>query len=126
MQVRHIMTTVVGGVQESDSVQKAAEKMKILNIGLLPVFRGEDIVGMISDHDITFRSVAKGDDPTKTSVGEIMIPEIISCSEEISIRQAAMLMDEKGVKRLLVTDRKGNLVGIVSLRDLVAVMGATA
>lgn len=126
MQVRHVMTTVVGGVQKTDSIQKAAEKMKILNIGLLPVFSGDEIVGMISDHDITFRSVARGDDPKKTRVEEIMLAEVISCSEDLDITDAAILMDEKGVKRLLVTDRKGTLVGIVSLRDLVAVIGAEA
>ena len=53
--------------------------MLALDIGLLPVANGREIVGIVSDRDITIRAVAKGMDPDRTGVQEIMTKEVITC-----------------------------------------------
>ncbi|MHB9030192.1 MAG: CBS domain-containing protein, partial [Candidatus Latescibacterota bacterium] len=76
MKVRELMTPNVEVVQTTDSVRQAAEQMKRLNVGVMPVMSGNDVVGMLTDRDIALRMVAVGRDPETTRVGEVMTPEV--------------------------------------------------
>ena len=118
MQLRNVMTRDVEVVRPDASVQEAAAKMKQLDVGPLPVCDGKRVLGMVTDRDITIRAVAEGRDPTSTKVQEVMTDEVIYCYEDQDAEDAARLMAEKQVRRLLVLDRDKQLVGIVSLGDL--------
>ena len=54
------------------TLRQAAEKMRSLDVGTLPVFEGDDLVGVISEHDITVRAVADGRDPNEAKVRDAM------------------------------------------------------
>jgi CBS domain-containing protein len=92
--------------------------MRVLNIGSLPVCDGDRVVGVITDLDITVRAIAEGWDPWTTLVREIMTPEAVCCYEFQEVEAASRLMKEKQIRRLMVLDRRGRLVGMLSLGDL--------
>jgi CBS domain-containing protein len=108
------------------TLQEAAWRMKELNVGALPVCDHERLVGMITDRDITIRSVAEGRDPRSDRVREIMTPGIVYCYEDQEVAEAAELMREKQIRRLPVLNRDKQLVGIVSLGDLAVETGDDA
>lgn len=118
MQLKQVMTPDVEVVHPDATLQEAAVKMKSLDVGPLPVSDGGKVVGMITDRDITVRAVAEGRDPKSTTVREAMTDEVVYCYEDQDVEDAARLMAEKQVRRLLVMDRQDQLVGIVSLADL--------
>lgn len=58
MQLKEFINSRVETVQTDDTLQRAAEKMRDLDVGSLPVCEGGELVGMITDRDITIRAVA--------------------------------------------------------------------
>ena len=67
MQLKDVMTTDVEVVAPDSTVMEAAERMKRADVGLLPVCDGDQVVGMLSDRDITVRAVANGLDAATSS-----------------------------------------------------------
>jgi CBS domain-containing protein len=123
MRVRDIMTRDVECVCPDDTLQEAAIKMQDLDIGPLPVCDRDHIAGMLTDRDITVRAIAKGLDPRSTRVRDVMTRDVIHCYDDEDTEAAARLMQERQVRRVLVTDHDERLVGIVSLGDLAAETG---
>jgi CBS domain-containing protein len=116
--IRDIETHHPEVVFPDTSLMEAAQKMKHLDIGMLPVCEGQYVVGMITDRDITIRATAEGKDPRSSPVREAMTEEVICCYEDQEIQEAARIMEEKQIRRLPVIDRERSLVGVVSLGDL--------
>src|SRR5262249_46950142 len=123
MKVRDIMTRNVTVVRPDSTLQEAADRMKELNVGPMPVCDGSRLVGMLTDRDIAVRGVAEGHDPWTDKVRDVMTPEVVYCFEDQEVEEAAHVMKEKQVRRLLVLDHGKNLVGIVSLGDLAVSTG---
>jgi CBS domain-containing protein len=119
MQVSEVMTHGVECVRPEDSIALAAERMRQLNVGSLPVCAGNgQLMGMITDRDITVRAIAESCDPNDTYVGGVMTAHVISCYEDQDVEEAARLMKANQIRRLVVLDYDRRLVGIVSLGDL--------
>jgi CBS domain-containing protein len=118
MQLKEIMTPAVEVVSPEASIREAAEKMRHLDIGPLPVCDGDRLVGMLTDRDITVRAVADGRDPVTTLVGEVMTPDIVYGFDDQDVQDATRLMEQYQIRRLPVLNRNKRLVGIVSLGDL--------
>ena len=118
MKVKEIMTSPVEEIGADAKVFQAAKMMKMLNIGVLPVIRREEIVGIVTDRDIAIRVVAERLDPQKTPVGQVMTAEVICCSEDTTIEEAAGLLEENQVHRLLVLSNN-KVCGIISIADVV-------
>jgi CBS domain-containing protein len=98
--------------------------MRDLDVGLLPVCGDNDrLVGMLSDRDITIRAVAEGQDPNKARIQDFMTPNLINVFEDQDVSDAARLMKQNQVRRLVVLNRDKRLVGIVSLGDLAVETG---
>ena len=76
--------------------------MDDLDVGSLPVCDNGQLVGVITDRDITIRAIAKGSDPANTMVREIMTSEVLSCFENDDVEEAARIMQENQVRRILV------------------------
>jgi CBS domain-containing protein len=123
MQLKDVMTPQVEVLSPAATVREAAQKMKALEVGPLPICEGDRVVGMLTDRDITVRAVAEGRDPATTPVSEIMTPDVLYCYEDQDVHEAARLMAEQQVRRVLVLDRDQRLVGIVSLGDLAVYTG---
>ncbi len=118
MLLKDIMTKNPEEVPVIESVMDAAEKMKELNVGAIPVFKNDKVVGIVTDRDIAIRAVAEGKDPKDTPVMDIMSTNVVSCPENADIQEAAQIMEKNKVRRLIVTDQSGKAVGIVSLGDI--------
>jgi CBS domain-containing protein len=118
MHLKEIMTSPVATIAPDNSLADAARKMLKLDIGVLPVSNGQRIVGIVSDRDITIRGVAKGLDPERTAVREVMTEEVFTCPAGSDALVACALMEEKQVRRLLVMEMGEAPVGIVSLGDI--------
>ena len=124
MFVRDVMTRGAECVRPANSLVEAAQKMKNLDVGPLPVCGDNDrLVGMLTDRDITVRAVAEACDPRTTTVKDVMTPDVVYCFEDQDVQEAARLMKEHQIRRLVVLDRDKRLVGIVSLGDLAVETG---
>jgi len=118
MKVNEIITHDPEVIRPETILIEAAQKMKSLDIGMLPVCDGDRLVGVVTDRDITVRGVAQGYDPKTARVQEVMTPEVIYCFDDEDVKDVAKKMEEKQVRRLPVLNREKRLVGIVSLGDL--------
>jgi CBS domain-containing protein len=123
MQVRDVMTRGAECARPEDTLQHAAERMKALEIGVLPVCENDRIVGMITDRDITVRATADGAAPGTARVRDVMTPDVVYCFEEQDASEASRLMKENQIRRLVVLNSDKRLVGIVSLGDLAVESG---
>ena len=118
MQLKEIMTPGVEVIAPEATIQEAAEKMRHLDIGPLPVCDGDRLVGLLTDRDITVRAVAEGRNPATTQVREVMTPEVVYGFDDQDSQDAARLMEQYQIRRLPVLNHAKRLVGIVSLGDL--------
>jgi CBS domain-containing protein len=119
MKLSEIMTREVAILQPDDSLQFAAKKMKDLNIGFLPVCDGEDLIGVISDRDIIIRALAEGMDANIMLGRDLMTAPAIHCYDDQDVSEAARIMEENQIRRLVILSREDNrLVGVISLGDL--------
>ena len=124
MRVNEVMTKGAECTRPDATLREAAARMKDLDVGSLPVCGDNDrLVGMITDRDVTVRSTAAGADPDTARVKDVMTPEIVYCFEDQDVAEAARLMKEKQIRRLVVLNRDKRLVGIVSLGDLAVETG---
>jgi CBS domain-containing protein len=120
MKLCEIMTPCVESVSRSTPVEEAAKRMAQMNIGFLVVCgdeTGAEPVGVVTDRDIVVRVVAEGLGP-ETSVEEAMTPTCEVVDEATSVEDAASLMKDKQIRRLVIRGADGELAGIVSLGDL--------
>lgn len=74
MQVKEVMTPNPEKIRSSDPVEKAADSMKQLNVGVIPVVDGGQAVGILTDRDIALRLVAEGKDASGEVIREVSHP----------------------------------------------------
>jgi CBS domain-containing protein len=119
MRLSNIMTGAIQTIAPGASLAEAAKKMASGDIGSLPVCgERKKVVGIITDRDITVRAVARGLDPNQTKVQDVMTREVLSCPADSAIEDACELMEQRQVRRLVVTDGQDAPIGIVSLGDI--------
>ena len=116
--ISEVMTRGVQTIRPDESLQRAAQVMDELNVGALPVCDGEQLVGMITDRDITVRATAAGMEPTQHHVSEVMTSQTRWCTEDQSTDEVMRQMGDVQIRRLPVLDAQQHVVGIVSLGDL--------
>jgi CBS domain-containing protein len=123
MKVQDIMTRDVERIDLDTPIGKAADKMRDLDIGFLPICDNDRLVGTVTDRDITIRSVAQGRDPRLAPVREIMSQQVFYCYEDDDVEKVGQYMQEKEVRRMLILNRQKRLVGVVSIGDLAKASG---
>jgi CBS domain-containing protein len=115
--VRDAMSEDPRSIGASAAVVEAARLMREADIGSLPITDDENLVGMITDRDITMRVVAEAADPQRTPVGDVCSRDLISVAPESDLEEALQLMARHQVRRLPVVEN-GRLVGIVAQADI--------
>jgi CBS domain-containing protein len=100
------------------TVQDALEVMATKRISSLPVTRGADLVGILSERDYIRQSVPKRVAPWDILVKDIMTADVISVSSNTTIRECMELMSRHRFRHLPVVDGK-TLVGMLSISDIV-------
>jgi CBS domain-containing protein len=119
MQVKDIMTSHAESTSSTSTLREAAQKMRDLDVGALPVCGGNDrLAGIITDRDIALRAVAEGLDPSTAVVRDVMTPKIIYCYDDQDVSDAAHMMEQNQIRRLVVLNHDKRMIGILSLGDL--------
>lgn len=112
-----IMTPDPVTIAPRESLQRAAQLMDEFNVGALPVCEDRQVLGIITDRDIAVRAVAIGQDPGKTRVGDVMSSTVRLCGRDADAHEVLLEMARVQIRRLLVQDEAGQLVGVISLGD---------
>jgi CBS domain-containing protein len=117
MKVKDIMSTKIASVSFDDTIEKAAQLMKQYDVGSIPVCKENSIVGIVTDRDITLRSVASGENAKQQRVSDIMTADPTVGSPEMNVNDVARIMSDKQIRRLPIVENN-SLVGIVALGDI--------
>jgi CBS domain-containing protein len=124
--MRHIAELIEGQtltvVESSDTVRNVARRMTERNIGAVAVLDGGSLAGIFSERDIMSRVVVPGLDPEGTPVSTVMTRELVVSQPDENVDEALRKMKTIGSRHLPVVD-DGKLVGMISIRDLLAVDG---
>ena len=117
--VNDVMSKNVLMINESTSLQEAAQNMKKLNIGCVIVTDEGKPVGIVTERDFVTKVVAEGR-PLFTEIYEVMSSPLITISPEETIWEASEMMKEKRIHKLPVKEN-GQIVGIVTTTDIVKI-----
>ncbi len=101
------------------NVRQAAEIMRDSGVGSIFVSREGKVIGILTDTDLVRRLVAAGLDSLSTTVEQIMSAPILMIEEHKTLLDANDLMAKEHVRHLGVSNQSGELVGMISVRDLV-------
>jgi CBS domain-containing protein len=106
-------------VRSGDNVLNVAKLMAEKNIGAVPVLSDDGkLLGIFSERDLLKRVVVKGLNPADVKVDDVMTQEIMIALEDESYEECLAKMKKAGVRHLPVVDKNNNLIGMISLRDL--------
>ncbi|WP_129781994.1 CBS domain-containing protein [Peristeroidobacter soli] len=126
MQLKELCVLDVACCKKGTSVAEAARLMRQHHTGDLIVTDDSDgtrePVGIVTDRDIVMEVVAKGQDPDRLQVGQIMAKPIVVASGSEDIATAIERMRTHGVRRLPIVDDNDAVLGIVTLDDLYRVL----
>ncbi|MEX2308553.1 MAG: CBS domain-containing protein [Pirellulales bacterium] len=123
MSVGRISVREVDTANPDETVAVAAERMHQRAVGTLVVVNDADqVVGIVTDRDLVSRVLAKGRDPTETSVGEVMTVGPKTVSEQASIESALLIMRSGRFRRIPVVERDNKLVGLITLDDILMLL----
>lgn len=114
------MSSPVIGASAVTTIRDAAEQMRAHGVGSLPIMQDHKVIGIVTDRDIVTRAlaaqgIALGPD---AKVASIMSHGVITCRADQDATEAAVLMGERQVRRLVVIERADAPVGILSLGDI--------
>jgi CBS domain-containing protein len=124
MSIATLCTRTVVSVDQHLPLADAARLMRDENIGAL-VLTAEDspggtrVAGIVTDRDLAIEALARGLDAATVPVGELTSGRPVAVPDYASVEQAIATMREEGLRRLLVTNEERELVGIVTLDDLI-------
>lgn len=117
--IKELMTPHPQLIHPESTMHEAAKKMREFTCGCLIAGIDEKPKGMLTDRDIVVWGLAEGLEPDRATVSEIMTPGVITCYEDKSVEEAADLMADRDVRRLVVVNRQDKVVGVLSIADMV-------
>lgn len=112
----------VYSVTPDTTVYKALELMADKNIGAVLVLDEERVVGIFSERDYARRVVLQGKSSRDTTVSEVMTAEVVCARPDLSVEKCLVLMTDKRFRHVPVLDESEQLVGLVSIGDVVKAM----
>jgi CBS domain-containing protein len=122
VRVEEIMTQAAVTDATNVPLASVAELMWKQQTGSVVIREGQRIVGIVTERDV-LRTVAAGKDAASVLVGDVMTTDIITTSPDTSVRDAARTMAQHWIRHLPVVEN-GQLVGIISQRDITGVFAA--
>ncbi len=109
-------------VDAASSLVQAAGLMREHHVGALVITtqtsEGPRVSGIVTDRDLVIDALARGLDSSSVTIGDLASQAIASIGEDDDLSDALAVMQDSGVRRLLVTNDEDHLTGIVSLDDL--------
>src|SRR5215469_17444376 len=114
--------TVVFSIQEEATVHEAARYLREKQVRSAGVTRGAQLVGVVSQSDVSDKVAAENRCPAWMKVSEIMTRDLITVAPAATLEECLRLMEKNGVYHLLVVDEDERFRGMLSVRDLLRVM----
>ncbi len=108
----------IWSIGPDEPVLHAIRLMSEKGIGALPVLKDGKLVGVVSERDYARKVILMGRSSAETPISQIMSTPVITVSPEESVHGCMEIMTEKRIRHLPV-EEKGNLVGVISIGDLV-------
>jgi CBS domain-containing protein len=121
MKVKEIMTENPAYATVGTSLHDVAQMMIDYDCGCIPVLENKEDrkpIGVITDRDITVRTIAHNKDPLNMVAGEVMTDNIVTITPEMNIEDCIAKMEGNQIRRIVVVDDDGNLCGIVAQADI--------
>lgn len=123
MAIGNMCRREVVSVKPGVSVKVAAQLMEDKNVGCVVVVEGGKPIGILTDRDILLRVVNRGLDPAKCSAEQVMSRDVVSLKEDMGLFEALEHTKERGIRRFPVVDSGGELQGIITLDDILYILG---
>ena len=123
MAIEELLRRPVETLSPDATCAEAAVLMRDANIGTVVVAAGSKPLGMVTDRDLALRVVAERQDPEKVLLREVMSGEPVFLSGSRGIDQVVRVMCDLSIRRVIVVDDEGDLVGLVSMDDLLILLG---
>jgi CBS domain-containing protein len=119
MDVGKLCSREIQLAQPTESAQAAAERMQAKNCGTVLVLDPERRpIGIVTDRDLVLRVMARGHDPRRILVNDVMTAHPRTLDEDTAPDEAVAVMRALGVRRMPVVDADGRVVGMLSVDDL--------
>ncbi|MDD1714533.1 MAG: CBS domain-containing protein [Methanoregulaceae archaeon] len=104
-------------------VNEVAELMSDSNVGCVVITNDLCPVGIVTDRDIVTRVLAPGKDPKKTAISEVMTRDPVVVEDGTGLFEAMQLIRDEWVRGLPIIDGDGRLAGIITLDDIIRLIG---
>ncbi|MHA6510402.1 CBS domain-containing protein [Tessaracoccus sp. Y1736] len=114
---RDIMTTPAETLAPTATLTEAAQQLRDLNVGSLPILDGDHLAGVVTDRDIVVRGIAEGLDPSSATVAGVATGAVVTVDVDDDAEKVARIMGERQVRRVPVLDG-GRLVGVIAQADV--------
>lgn len=118
MDAKSLMTKKPEFLPPTATLKEAADLMTKHDFGFIPIAENDRLIGAVTDRDFTIRAIAKGKDPNKTMVKDIMSKGIQFCFESDKLETLAKKMEKLQIRRLVVLNDDKRMTGIISLGDI--------
>ncbi len=118
MLVGQIMQKRITAIGPDTSVRAAAALMADRDVGALPVCKDGMPVGIVTDRDLVIRLLRDVGRVTDRPVRKVMTCPVVTCRADHNVIHAARLMGDHRIRRLVVCDDAGQLIGLLSLGDI--------
>ena len=118
MKLHEAMTVDPQTISSEATAHDAAIMMRDHNVGILPVMENDNAIGVVTDRDLAIRALAGSRDPSHVPISQVMTPEIFWMFEDEYLDDAIEAMSDRKISRLLVKNRNGKLIGILSAADV--------
>ena len=121
MNVREVMTADPVCCTADTPLTEVAKMMVECDCGAIPVVDNQDSkkpVGMITDRDITIRTVAEGRNPLDLTASDAMTVNVMTVTPETSIEECCNLMEDQQIRRVVVVDENGACCGMIAQADI--------
>jgi CBS domain-containing protein len=124
-QLKDFASTVVAVVELETSALVVAQVMRKHHVGALVVIDAVEKsrpVGIVTDRDLVLELMAEGLDPAVFTAGDIMSVDLVLASPDMDALDAVQLMNAHQLRRLVIADNAGRLVGIVTMEDVLELL----
>jgi CBS domain-containing protein len=117
MSISQLLTRKPVTARPNDTLSFVAKSMKKQKVGAVVIAQDDRPVGLVTDRDLAL-AVCCGECMPSDPVRNVMTCPVETIADDTGIYRAAQRMMELAVRRLPVVDKKGNLIGLISLDDL--------
>ena len=114
-------------IHAHELLRNAAALMREQHVGALVVIDSAEpphVLGVVTDRDLAIEVLARDLNVAATRIGEIASNSLVAVAATASVHEAVSAMKESGVRRLLVTEEDGSVIGFVSADDLIAAIAS--